>query len=228
MKALALLALLAAPAAAQTAAPVAGGFVSSKEWVVRRGASREEEFSGSVLYKSAGSKLTSDWALFKHADKTWQARGNVEISRLMSDGAFVEAKGHKAGHAMDAKTGFLEPAPGGRVQFARRPAGEDPDRGEAGRVSWEGESKVLLSEGARVWGPRVELAADEAVYEKANGRLTLNGGRPVLRKVEGEWTTALKADETVATEVPRRIEARGKVVGWLIFRDEKTLKELTK
>lgn len=231
MRRLALAVLLlapAAPAAAQTAAPVAGGFVSSKEWTVRRGASREEEFSGDVLYKSAGTKLTSDWALFKHADRSWQARGSIEMSRVMSDGAVVEAKGHRAGHQMDAKHGYLEPVPGGRVQFTRRPAGEEADKGEAGRVSWESESRFILSGGAKVWGPRLELAADEAVYERVAGRLTLNGGRPVLRKIEGEWTTAIKADETVATETPRRIESRGKVVGWLLFKDEKKLKELTK
>ena len=230
MKAFSLSLILLAPAAdavAQSAATVAGGFVSSKEWMVRRGANREEEFSGDVLYKSAGTKLTSDWALFKHADRSWQARSAC-LNNAQSDGVVVEAKGQLAGHQMDAKAGFLEPAPGGRVQFTRRPPGEEPDRGEAGRVSWEGESKIILSDGTRVWGPRLQLAADEAVYERGSGRLTLNGGRPVLRKVEGEWTTALKADETVATEVPRRIEARGKVKGWLLFKDEKKLKELTK
>ena len=66
------------------------------------------------------------------------------------------------------------------------------------------------------------------MYAKAEGRLTLNGGRPVLRKVEGEWTTALKADEVVATESPRRIEARGRVQGWMIFKDRAKLKELAK
>ena len=74
----------------------------------------------------------------------------------------------------------------------------------------------------------LELAADEALYEKGEGRLTLNGGRPVLRKVEGEWTTALKADQVVATESPRRIEAHGRVKGWMIFKDRAKLKDLAK
>lgn len=234
MSVLPLLALLFAPAfAASAAAPsapasIAGGVVRSKEWVIRRGASKEEEFIGDVRYQSAGTRLTSDWALFRHADRTWQARGAVFVRRETSDGSVLEARGQKAGHDMDTKRGFLEPAPGEKVRFTRTSPGLEPDHGVAGRVAWNGESRVTMSYGARVWGPRLELASDEAVYEKAQGRLVLKGGRPVLRKVEGEWTTALKADEVVATELPRRIEAQGRVKGWMIFRDRETLKELAK
>ncbi len=220
-------ALLCAPAAAQST-PTAGSVVRSKEWVIRRGVNKEEEFVGDVRYESAGTKLTSDWALFKHADRTWLAKGSVYLRRLTSDGTVFEARGAKAGHDEDSKRGYLEPAPGERVTFTRNPPGLEPDHGESGRVSWNGENKVTLSAGAKVWGPRLELAADEAVYEKGAGRLTLNGGRPVLRKIEGEWTTALKADEVVATEVPRRVEATGRVKGWMIFKDKDKLKELAK
>lgn len=229
MTLLPLLALLCAPVAAESgAAPVAGSVVRSKEWVIRRGENKEEEFIGSVRYESAGTRLTSDWALFKHSDRTWQARGAVAMRRETSDGTLFVARGQKAGHDESSKRGYLEPAPGERVLFTRTPPGLEPDHGECGRVSWNGESQVTLSSGAKVWGPRLELAADEAVYAKAEGRLTLNGGRPVLRKVEGEWTTALKADEVVATEAPRRIEAHGRVQGWMIFKDRAKLKELAK
>lgn len=229
MTGLALLALLCAPAAAESAAtPVAGSVVRSKEWIIRRGASKEEEFVGNVRYESAGTRLTSDWALFKHADRTWQAHGAVAIRRETTDGTLFEAHGAKAGHDESTNRGFLEPAAGERVLFTRTPPGLEADHGQSGRVSWSGESQVTLSAGTKVWGPRIELAADEAVYEKSSGRLTLNGGRPVLRKIEGEWTTALKADEIVATEAPQRIEARGRVKGWMIFKDRNKLKELAK
>ena len=225
-----LAALLAAPvsAADAVATPVAGSVVRSKEWVIRRGAQKEEEFKGDVRYDSAGTRMTSDWALFKHGDKTWQARGAVKLSRTTQDGVVFEGAGERAAHDQVSQRGFLEPAPGGRVTFSRRPPGEEPDRGETGRVSWAGEGRVMMTAGAKVWGPRLELAADEDVYEKNAGRMTLDGGRPVLRKVEGEWTTALKADSIVATEAPRRVEAKGKVKGWMIFKDEKKLKDLTK
>jgi len=225
---LALLALsLSSPLAAQSA-PVAGSVVRSKEWVIRRGDNKEEEFIGDVRYQSAGTRLSSDWALFRHADRTWQARGGVYLRREAESGDLFEARGQRAGHDEVTKRGFLEPAPGQRVLFTRTPRGLEPDRGEAGRVTWNGERHVTLSAGAKVWGPRLELAADEAVYEKSAGRLTLNGGRPVLRKVEGEWTTALKADEVVALESPRRIDARGSVKGWMIFKDRDKLKELAR
>jgi hypothetical protein len=222
-----LLALLCGPAVASPS-PVAGSVVRSKEWVIRRGDNKEEEFRGDVRYESAGTRLTSDWALFRHGDRTWQARGAVFLRREASDGSIFEARGQSAGHDESSTRGFLEPAPGELVRFIRTPPGLEPDHGESGRVSWVGESRVTLSSGAKVWGPRLELAADEAVYEKSSGRLTLNGGRPVLRKIEGEWTTALKADEVVAIENPRRIEARGGVKGWMIFKDRDRLKELAK
>lgn len=232
MTTLALLALLAVPAPAappaSAATPVAGSVVRSKEWVIRRGENREEEFIGDVRYESAGTRLSSDWALFSHADRAWQARGAVALRRRASDGDLFEARGAKAGHDEVTKKGYLEPAPGERVVFKRTPPGLEPDHGESGRVTWNGERKVTLSNGAKVWGPRLELAADEAVYEKAQGRLALDGGRPILRKVEGEWTTALKADSVVATESPRHIEARGRVKGWIIFKDRDKLKELAK
>jgi len=224
---LAWMVLLCSPAAAQPT-PVSGSVVRSKEWVIRRGENKEEEFIGSVRYESAGTRLTSDWALFKHADRTWQARGAVFLRRESGDGAVYEARGHKGGHDEESKRGYLDPSPGERVLFTRTPPGLEPDHGESGRVTWNGESRVTLSAGAKVWGPRLELAADEAIYEKESGRLTLNGGRPVLRKMEGEWTTALKADEIVATDAPRRIEAHGRVKGWMIFKDRKKLKELAK
>lgn len=222
--------LLSSPvsAADAVATPVAGSVVRSREWVIRRGAQKEEEFKGDVRYDSAGTRMTSDWALFKHGDKTWQARGAVKLQRTAQDGVVFEGAGERAGHDQNTQRGFLEPAPGGRVTFSRLPPGEAPDKGEAGRVAWAGEGRVMMSAGAKVWGPRLELAADEAVYEKSAGRLTLDGGRPVLRKIEGEWTTALKADSIVASDSPRRVEARGKVKGWMIFKDEKKLKDLTK
>lgn len=219
--------------AAERALPTSAGktaaaVVRSKEWVIRRGENREEEFKGDVRYDSAGTRLTADWALFKHVSRTWQARGNVRLHKTLKDGARIEAHGERAAHDEVAQTGTLDPAPGKLVDFLRTPVEGDPDRGEGGRFSWEGESVVTLSGGSRIWGPRLELWSDEARYERSGKHLILSGGRPVLHKIEGEWTTALKADHIVATEEPRWIEATGNVKGWLIFKDPKKIKELGK
>ena len=219
------LALAAAmPAGASSPAAV----VKSREWVVRRGERKEEEFVGEVRYDAGPSHLASDWALFRHATREWTAKGRVALSREFSDGSRVEARGEKAVHDELGRRGRLEPRPGGEVEFARFVPGQDPDLGRAGLVEWDGEDRALLTGGASVRGPRLELSADRAEYERPAGRLTLTGGRPVLRKVEGEWITALKADQVTAYESPRRIEARGGVVGWLLFKDEARLKELAR
>lgn len=226
MTAALLLAAVLPAASARAASPAA--VVKSREWIVRRGEHREEEFVGAVRYDAGGTHLSSDWALFRHKTRDWTAKGGVVVVRELADGTRLEGRGEKAGHDESGRRGYLEPAPGGRVRFTREVPSEGPDRGEAGRVEWEGEERAVLTGGAKVEGPRLELSSDKAVYEKPSARLTLTGGRPVLRKVEGEWTTALKADEVVAFNAPRRIEARGGVVGWLLFKDEKTLKELAK
>jgi hypothetical protein len=219
--------LLAALAGPSRAVELAGAVVRSKEYIVRRGGTREEEFSGDVRYEAAGTRLTSDWALFRPDSKEWSARGRVALRKELEDGVVVAAKGERARYNTDAMVGSLEPAPGARVELTRQPPEGEPDRGEGARLDWAGEKWAELRGGARVSGPRLQAQADVARYDMPAKRLALRGGRPVARKVdeEGGWTTALKADEIDAADSPRRIEARGKVKGWLVFKDEKKLEE---
>lgn len=214
--------LLAAAANAQDHGS-AGSVVRSKEWVVRRGKDAEEEFVGDVRYEAAGTRLLSDWALYRHEQKDWKARGRVLLRKELTGGDVIEASGDHARYDETSQAGTLEPAAGGRVGFTRTPPEGEPDRGEGGRLDWIGDREATLVGQARVWGPRLQVWADTARYQRGGGLLSLRGGRPVLEKAEGDWITALKADEVDATETPRRIEARGKVRGWMVFKDEKKL-----
>lgn len=225
MTALLLLALSPLPAPAYAAAPTAAGVVRSKEWIVRRGENREEEFVGDVRYESAGSRLTADWALYRHASKLWKARGNIVVVRRLEDGAVLEARGEKASFSEDGRGGMLEPSPGGRVRFKRQlPGGSEPDLGEGDRLAWMDADSAVLSGRVRVWGPRADAWSDTATWRRGTGELALEGGRPVLRKKEGDWTLAIKAEGVQASEAPRVIKARGRVKGWLQFRDQEKLK----
>jgi hypothetical protein len=225
-----LLLLLAAGARAQPASSVAGSVVRSKEWIVRRGKAREEEFVGDVRYESAGTKLAADWALFRQETQAWKARGNVVLRKDLENGDVVTARGQTARYSEATKIGALEPAPGERIEFLRRPAEGEPDHGDGARMDWQGGDWAALSGRARVWGPRLQAWADVARYEPPARKLLLRGGRPVARKVDedGGWTTALKADEIDATDSPRRLEARGKVKGWLVFKGESKFTEKAK
>ena len=203
--------------------------VRSKEWVVRRGKQKEEEFIGDVRYQSAGTQLTADWALYRHGPKDWNAKGKVKVRKELSNGDLIEARGEQARYDETARAGRLEPAPGKRVSFARTPAeGGPPDEGEGDRLSWEGEDAALLSGRARGWGPRAEFWSDEARWTARDRSLRLSGHRPVLHKLEGEWTIALKADRIQATDSPRRIAADGSVRGWIYFKDREKLKRLAR
>ncbi|MEK7388468.1 MAG: hypothetical protein AAB036_02095 [Elusimicrobiota bacterium] len=213
-----MLALQCAPTQA-AAVTVAGSVVRSKQWVIRRGNAKEEEFIGDVRYQSAGRSLSADWALYTHRDRTWQARGAITVRHLFDDGSQMTARGQFARHNEEAKQGFMQPAPGGRIRFTRTLPGGEPDYGDGGRVSWNDERTVTISSGVKIWGPRLEVASDTAIYDRLLRQLTLRGGRPVVHTLQGEWIAALKADEIDAYESPRRLDARGAASGWILFSD---------
>jgi len=222
--------LLAAAARAESPLPdAAGSVVRSKQWIVRRGAKPEEEFVGDVRYESAGSRLTADWALFRHWADDWRARGRVYARRLLQGGDVLEARGETAAYNQKTELGSLEPAPGRLIAFTRTPAaGGEPDRGEGRRLTWEGRESAVLEGDVRVWGPRVAFSAARARYEADPPRVTLTGGRPLLTRVDGGTRGAVRADEIVGYDSPRRLVATGRAVGWLVFSDTSTLKGLAK
>lgn len=222
----ALLLLLAAAAPAQNM-PVAGGVVSSREWHVKRGAEKEEEFIGDVRYRTGATVIRSDWALFKHAAETWRLKGAVKVDRTLDSGDTAAARGDDAFFTMKDKSGWMTARD--RVRFERAPAdGTEADRALADRLEWKGRQRASLSGGVHLWGPRVEGWADRCDYDDATGELRFSGGRPVLRKF-ATWNEsddvagALKADDVRAWQSKRRVEADGRVVGWLEFRDMKAL-----
>jgi hypothetical protein len=218
MTALLLLLLLSGPASAQPSpAPAAGSVVRSKEWIVRRGKSKEEEFIGDVRYESAGTKLSSDWALYRQGPDDWQARGNIRARKEFDDGDVVETAGETATYNQTTQKGTLEPAKGGRIGLRRTSLLRAPDHGEGDRLSWEGERAFALSGRARGWGPRGEFWADSALYALAPTRsLTLTGRRPLLHVHDDGADAALNADRIHDIEAPRRADADGHVLGWII------------
>jgi hypothetical protein len=224
------LAFLAAAAAAEpekkrAAAPkggpavkVAGSVVRSKEWIVRRGKTREEEFSGDVRYDAAGTELDSDWALYRQGPNDWQAKGRIRARRVLKTGDVVESSGDKAWYAVGTQKGRLEPAPGTRVPVLHTPPEGGPDHAEGDLLSWEGENVGILTGHARGWGPRGEFWAEEARYDRlpADQSLTLSGNRPVIHDYQGGADAALKGDRIVAYDSPRRAVATGRAQGWII------------
>ena len=216
--------LLAAAARAQTAPSVAGSVVRSKEWVVRRGKKREEEFIGDVRYDAAGTVLTSDWALYRQEPDDWQARGHIAARRTFPEGDVLETRGETARYNQKTQAGTLEPTAGGRVPVLRTPPLGGTDHAEGDRLTWEGESAAVLSGRARGWGPRGEFWASAARLERGpSGKvLTLTGERPVAHNLAGTADAALKADKIVAFDAPRRCIATGRALGWIIAQSSST------
>ena len=210
--------LLSGAARAQPARSVAGSVVRSKEWVVRRGKAREEEFIGDVRYDAAGSKLSADWALYRQGPNDWQARGSIYARREFAAGDVLETRGEKAWYDQNTLKGRLEPAPGTLVPILRTPLQGAPDHAEGEHLSWVGENVGVLSGRARGWGPRGEFWADAARYDRlpADQSLTLSGNRPALHDFAGGKDTAMKGDRIVAFDSPRRAVVTGRAMGWIL------------
>lgn len=214
--------LLCAVSAFGQGSPVAGGVVSSKEWRVKRGAEKEEEFIGDVRYRTGPSVIKSDWALYKHEAQTWELKGRVSVDRTLESGDRVDARGDRAFVRMKQKAGHMTSS--SMVDFKRLPVdGSDPDFGEARRLEWTGRERISLIGEARLWGPRLESWSDRADYDGASNEILMTGGRPVVRKFSGwapddDWIGALKGDEVRAYQAQRRLSADGHVVGWLEFK----------
>jgi hypothetical protein len=210
--------LLAGPARAEPAGSVAGSVVRSKEWVVRRGKAREEEFIGDVHYDAAGTKLSADWALYRQGPNDWRARGNIYARREFAAGDVLETWGEKAWHDQNTLKGRLEPAGGVLIPILRTPLKGAPDHAEGEHLSWIGESVGVLTGRAHGWGPRDEFWADAARYDhlRAIQTLTLSGSRPAVHEYAGGKDAAVKADRIVAFDSPRRAIATGRAMGWIL------------
>jgi hypothetical protein len=197
----------------------AGSVVRSKEWIVRRGKSREEEFIGEVRYDAAGTKLSADWALYRQGPNDWKARGHIAVRRELSGGDVFETVGETAWYDENTLRGRLEPARGVRVPVLHTPPdGSAPDHAEGDHLSWVGETAGVLSGRVLGWGPRGEFWADAARYDRelSTRSVTLSGARPAIHNDRGGDDAALKADTIVLFDDPRRAVASGRVKGWII------------
>jgi lipopolysaccharide export system protein LptA len=225
-----LLLLAAVLARAESPLPnAAGSVVRSKQWIVRRGKKPEEEFVGDVRYEASGARMTADWALFRHWADDWRARGRVYLRRELERGDVIEGRGETATYDHKTESGTLSPAKSLLLDFTRTPPeGGEPDRGVGARMTWEGRETATLDGAVHVWGPRTEFRADRARYDSVPQRVTLTGGRPVLRRVEGPNPGAMKADVIVGYDDPRRLVATGRAVGWIVLTDTSTLQGLSK
>jgi len=196
--------------------PVAGSVVQSREWIVHRGAHESEEFKGDVRYHAGPNVMRADWALYKHDGKTWNLKGHVRAERTLTSGDVVTAKGESAFYDGISRDGWLTGKDG--VFLTRQPAdGSAPDHAVAGRLDWQGEKEAVLTGDVHAFGPRLESWSDKARYLAAGHETIFSGGRPVARKLFGDWTGALKADEIKTYDSPRRMTADGRVVGWIEF-----------
>ncbi|MBI4677913.1 MAG: hypothetical protein HY748_10055 [Elusimicrobia bacterium] len=208
-------------AQAASTAPLAASFVSSKEWKMRRSPVKEEEFTGEVRYWTYSRFVRADWALYRHDDETWEARGNIRGEHTLPRGRGVfEVFGERAVFDQKRRKGSLT-GKRGYVDVVLTSADGFKDFGRAGRLAWELDRSASLLDGVRLWGERVDAWADRADYDWEKAALTLSGGRPVLHKKFGDWTAAVKADTVTALDAAaqsRHLRAQGRVRGWIEFR----------
>ncbi len=202
---------------------LAGSFVRSKEWVIRRKPEKIEEFIGDVRYWTTGRMARADWARFRHADRTWQLRGNILLQySLPGEDGVIQAEGHHGRYDQNKELGSLRGKDGGKIEF-KRTSKEDGDHfGTAGLFEWKMGKSASLSGGVHVWGPVFESWSDRMEFDWEDDVILLNGGRPVLRYSAPAWTGAFQG-ESIAAEQGREggadiLSAEKRVRGWIRFK----------
>ena len=143
----------------RTTAPLAAPVVSSKEWMMRRSPVKEEEFTGDVRYWTYSRFVRADWALYRHDDETWAARGNIRAEHTLPRGRGVcEVFGEKA--VFDAKNKEIL----GGVLAETGPIDMSPDRfaRKFARLRYTGQGIMVRSDqrgesprSAEVWGQKL-------------------------------------------------------------------------
>lgn len=203
--------------------PLVGSVVRSREYVIRRAPTKQEEFIGDVSYRRAARSARADWALFDHASQVWRLRGSVHAEDRLKDRSSLSVDGHEAVHDVDKGLGELR-AQGkdGLVTLIRNmPGPEATDRAYARKLSWDQNGGTLRLLGdVRLDSPMGEAAAWTALYRHSDRSLTLTGGPPIVAPRQPGWQAAAQAEEIRATERPQRIRAAGSVRGWLFFPPE--------
>lgn len=228
---LAVLAVLAGAGAFAQEPPrkkLAGLVVRSEDYAIRRGQDVVEEWTGKVSYRHQGREFYSDWAERRHSDDRFHARGRVRGVWKFKDGTVIEAAGEDAVHDGKKNAGRLTPGAGKLLAFERRAPGlPEPDRGESREMTWDVPAGKLRLEGdVRTWGPSGRSWSDRAEYDLGSKTLALSGSRPVLvsgaaalRADREDWNGAVQAERIEASDRPRRVEAQGRVKGWIVFED---------
>lgn len=211
---------------------LAGAVVRSAEYVVRRSPEKVEEFIGAVSYRQGDRGIRADWARFDHGSGLWEARGGVTASQRLESGETLRAHGHELRH--DRRTGrgrmigkrgepisflLLPPTPPDPARRGTHPPELPPrDRGRALAMEWDEPAGLLRWDGdVRLEGADGLALADTAEYKRPSGLLELGGRRPVLSRREQDWVGAVQADRISASRPDGRIEALGRVHGWLRF-----------
>lgn len=213
-RSLALLAVLAAPAAAGSR-NVSGAVVSSDAWTLKeRG--KQEVFTGNVRYRKDADRVRADWALHERDSDRWRATGGLEVDSMGDDGSTLQLRRGARG-AWDGKTGR------GEVHADKAPleftwissSGTYHARSQEGRAD-ETKGVAVLKGNVRIWGPRGKTWSETATYHKAEERLDLEGRRPVVQSFEDGNVSAFQADRTVVWQGEERVRGEGRVVGWIV------------
>lgn len=207
-----------------------GMVVRSDEYVVHRAEGEVEEFIGNVYYRHHNRQMQSDWAQWDHRTELWQARGHVHGQYAMQSGDRLEAWGDRAEHRMAARQGRLSGEnPQTMIRYQHEIATGTPptmlpmEHGTARAMEWdEARNSIKLTGDVHGIGPEGEVWSEEALYRDEDRTLHLTGRRPVVAYQEPQWNGAIQGDTMKAEKERSRMDADGRVRGWIVFAEAGT------
>ncbi|OGS04587.1 MAG: hypothetical protein A3G41_03440 [Elusimicrobia bacterium RIFCSPLOWO2_12_FULL_59_9] len=200
-------------AASADAAPsdIQGRAIRSDQWVIRR-KEKEEEFIGNVSFQSEQAQVSSDWALIRD-EQIFSARGHLHIEKKIAENERLELWGDEGVYSETEGKARAE----GNLRFLHSAAGAFRS-GAADKALWDGGLQQLTLTGrVRLTGPDYSAWSRQAVYDRPTGEIALEGGRPVVRAQDRDWTSEIQAEYILLDLRRQRIAARGQVHGWINF-----------
>ena len=108
-----------------------------------------------------------------------------------------------------------------RIDFEGQCRAEGPNgRSQSDWSQYDMERRLLWLKGdVQLSRPDGRSWSDEAHYYRDQGRLVLDGRRPVVTTHEEKYSAAVQADHIEARREPKSIHGEGGARGWVVFRD---------
>ncbi len=191
-----------------------GSVVKSESWSMDRNTDTEH-FKGNVRFSNPGYSLRADEALYYRGRREWSVKGEVQIRRLLEDGATVDLacdRGRYEEHGERAEL-FRGALPVSSVYTSKDGRGL---KAASDRLLAAGaENRMTFEKNFSLSSENILIVSSRAVYDNTAASFMITGDRPLAAGINEEYNFAMSADQLLFFRDSRDMKASGRVSGWV-------------